>query len=1152
MTSELILIYEKGNMRRFRRGLSRFDPNAVDADGDGMIQDSTPFQRPATPPKRQMRGPMGDGGARLQSRFWDYTKPQRIEVPDELLDDEPQPKPQNWRDVPLKPRSGEMVSDTTKHTIKTNKVSRDQWLAFQDAILERMMEVRDDTSVAKDERRGIMKLYASLRAASPKKDEDGSLSVSLTDTERARILKGIQSMKKKKMDIPNLEIIQEMLEAVEGKSAFFASASQVSRNALGNRFKSEHLFRVVISDNVSDNSRMNLLSRNDGFRTKGSAPRQRIDIKALGTSIGGTGRRSGRLITTSFDPNAVDADADGLVQDGTAFERPATPQTPSILGNQKPVRGGLQEAKKKPGKKNAVLKAQADRKAMNFQIEKLRSTLRRVGNDYAPQWWDTKSDSEFKKNLAAASPEELSELFARIYVERRSLMTSKIGRMPNGTIAVYADTPNDVSKNRNAKLQKRGEQVYREMVGRLLDVENMSPAQRKKRAAQFEKWYLSAADNADWYFEQSFKISKRKSRKKLGIDAPVNKRGTRWAEDPDFPADSFDKVIDSIETDLLRANPRMSRTSSRRRAEQIVAEADKRMKRTPSKSPSPGRENRQIVNPAMAPRRLVRRLNPDPQQRLFYKSDYVRDYSKGTPTIARRDSAKAFQNMKAAMKQNEQRFGKLDTPSDFRNAFSSLGVNPSDIDMLHPSKGSTSLNSYDKSVLHSFLYGFSNNSGILKYKVTIKALSSEDVERGTGGSHAFVFNPKATTTRDTFTHIFSYSSFNDTVAREKQEWFMNGIQTRNGQPIPAMGLMDGAQNQISMDFLDKNYDPNKSKAELEKVYDDYMSLSAFITNMHEVGHGAHMAAIATDKYGQNFNGKNITDFVDNFWANASAQDKPRIVRNTLHSVLDIAFTNANNEAVRDFWFLKNEGVQIESLLNSIASGRLSITDRNILNSMPTQAAAQRWVQIVQRESQHPGDLKARMRVMNLVNQWQKTPVKQRSTMQYMEQMIADFQNDSFGIKKFGLTANLESFPLTANGQIDINKLMNPKKPLFQYRDEKGTIRNFNFYETFRHYTAKFLSHKDFEYDSLSDADKKIAGDALSKLSYYARKTRRYGPEYGETHVEGLAELMAMMSLDVVGDTAVIRSGDSTAPFTYGKFSADELRVMQTLFQWMGR
>ena len=53
-------------------------------------------------------------------------------------------------------------------------------------------------------------------------------------------------------------------------------------------------------------------------------------IKALGGKLGrggglGKARRAGRALTTSFDPNAWDGDNDGLVQEGTPFQRPAVP-----------------------------------------------------------------------------------------------------------------------------------------------------------------------------------------------------------------------------------------------------------------------------------------------------------------------------------------------------------------------------------------------------------------------------------------------------------------------------------------------------------------------------------------------------------------------------------------------------------------------------------------------------------------------------------------------------------------------------------------------------------------------------------------------------------------------------------------------------------
>ena len=54
-----------------------------------------------------------------------------------------------------------------------------------------------------------------------------------------------------------------------------------------------------------------------------------LAFKALGGRIGGgggKGRRAARFATARFDPNAVDGDEDGLVQEGTPFERPATPR----------------------------------------------------------------------------------------------------------------------------------------------------------------------------------------------------------------------------------------------------------------------------------------------------------------------------------------------------------------------------------------------------------------------------------------------------------------------------------------------------------------------------------------------------------------------------------------------------------------------------------------------------------------------------------------------------------------------------------------------------------------------------------------------------------------------------------------------------------
>lgn len=50
--------------------------------------------------------------------------------------------------------------------------------------------------------------------------------------------------------------------------------------------------------------------------------------KAIGPKISGVSRFSARTITQRFDPNAEDGDGDGLLQDGSAFERPNLPSVP--------------------------------------------------------------------------------------------------------------------------------------------------------------------------------------------------------------------------------------------------------------------------------------------------------------------------------------------------------------------------------------------------------------------------------------------------------------------------------------------------------------------------------------------------------------------------------------------------------------------------------------------------------------------------------------------------------------------------------------------------------------------------------------------------------------------------------------------------------
>ena len=67
--------------------------------------------------------------------------------------------------------------------------------------------------------------------------------------------------------------------------------------------------------------------------------------KAIGPKISGVSRFAARSITQRFDPNAEDGDGDGLLQDGSAFERPNVPKPklptqqskPAAVVQEKPV-----------------------------------------------------------------------------------------------------------------------------------------------------------------------------------------------------------------------------------------------------------------------------------------------------------------------------------------------------------------------------------------------------------------------------------------------------------------------------------------------------------------------------------------------------------------------------------------------------------------------------------------------------------------------------------------------------------------------------------------------------------------------------------------------------------------------------------------------
>jgi HK97 family phage prohead protease len=97
---------------------------------------------------------------------------------------------------------------------------------------------------------------------------------------------------------------------------------------LENAFQTKQLL-----DPIFDYHRVESQVTEDGILITSPVSEEFVDavdtaVKALGGRIGGDsgkGRRAARGLTARFDPTAWDGDGDGLVQEGTAFQRPAIP-----------------------------------------------------------------------------------------------------------------------------------------------------------------------------------------------------------------------------------------------------------------------------------------------------------------------------------------------------------------------------------------------------------------------------------------------------------------------------------------------------------------------------------------------------------------------------------------------------------------------------------------------------------------------------------------------------------------------------------------------------------------------------------------------------------------------------------------------------------
>lgn len=90
-----------------------------------------------------------------------------------------------------------------------------------------------------------------------------------------------------------------------------------SERRIGMRLKSAIISNGIERTKTGNASELETKSLEDG-----------VSVKGLGESIGSgsrIARRAGRAATATFDPKAWDGDGDGIVQEGTPFQRPAIP-----------------------------------------------------------------------------------------------------------------------------------------------------------------------------------------------------------------------------------------------------------------------------------------------------------------------------------------------------------------------------------------------------------------------------------------------------------------------------------------------------------------------------------------------------------------------------------------------------------------------------------------------------------------------------------------------------------------------------------------------------------------------------------------------------------------------------------------------------------
>ena len=197
--------------------------------------------------------------------------------------------------------------------------------------------------------------------ASASQDEEKTLEDEITDF----LLDGIEGKVGRTINTRNLGKLKNVVQLLQ--DVISSSEKEVEvKSDLIIEIEPENAFAAKsLLDPIMDYHRVESHVSTKGIVITSGVTQEFIDAvetmqKSLGARIGkrvgstggggatGKVRGAGRALTGTFDPNAVDADGDKLVQEGTAFERPATPHA---VRDAKKIERGLRSGELSPGDK---------------------------------------------------------------------------------------------------------------------------------------------------------------------------------------------------------------------------------------------------------------------------------------------------------------------------------------------------------------------------------------------------------------------------------------------------------------------------------------------------------------------------------------------------------------------------------------------------------------------------------------------------------------------------------------------------------------------------------------------------------------------------------------------------------------------------------